>query len=276
MKQKSKKFIIITVLALVMLWSLCVIPVHASDFADAPEENRVVFFITGQKNLSDIESEEEEVTVSEPVPATTEAAAEMVIAETILAEDDDGALMITVLVPDVIVTEEIPEVPLYFQTDYPNSPYGVWGSVASHGCGITSVSMVFSYLLDYEIMPDTLAAEFGRYNSEHGSYHTLFPDSAEAYGLKVEKTYDFEEAVQALKDGHVLIANPSASSIFTDGGHFIVLYGITDDERILVHDPNKYNYTNGTSVLRDGFANGFDQKYIRWCGPFWIYQLKDI
>ena len=133
--------------------------------------------------------------------------------------------------------------------------------------------MAFSYLLDYEILPDQLALEFGHYNTEHGSYHSLFPDSAEVYGLTGERTYDWDTVVEALENGHIVIANPT-ENIFTDGGHFILLYGITEDKRILVHDPNKYNYTKGWTLM-DGFENGFEQKYIKWCSPFWIYQLKE-
>lgn len=35
--------------------------------------------------------------------------------------------------------EKYTKVPNYFQTDYPNTPYGNYGTVASHGCGIASI-----------------------------------------------------------------------------------------------------------------------------------------
>lgn len=168
-----------------------------------------------------------------------------------------------------VTTYEYPEVPLYFQNDYPDTPYGNYGTVKSHGCGITCVAMVFSYLFDEPIMPDELAEEFGRYNTEDGSYHSLFPDSAEVYGISVEKTNDWDTVIEALENGQVIIANPS-HDIFTNSGHFIVLYGITSDGRILVHDPNEYNY----SVL-NGFENGFEQGQIKYtCMPYYIYPLK--
>lgn len=211
------------------------------------------------------------------------------------AEDGEDIPVVRVVTPDekkdVLVTrpkyddsseiptvrvrhEEIPEVPLYFQNDYPDTPYGSYGTVKSHGCGITCVAMVFSYLFDEEIMPDELAEEFGHYNTEDGSYHSLFPDSAEVYGISVEKTNDWDTVIEALENGQVIIANPT-EDIFTDGGHFIVLYGITDDGRILVHDPNEFNYSGYGAILTDGFANGFEQKYIKYtCMPYYIYPLK--
>ena len=134
--------------------------------------------------------------------------------------------------------------------------------------------MVFSYLFDAPIMPDMLAEEFGHYNTESGSYHSLFPDSGEKYGIYVEETYNWEAVVEALKNGQVVIANPT-EDIFTSGGHFIVLYGITEEGRILVHDPNEYNYLSSNSKLRDGFENGFWQSDIKYtCMPCYIYPLK--
>ena len=183
-------------------------------------------------------------------------------------------------IPPFEFVEQITQVPLYFQTDYASAPYGRYGTVASHGCGITSVAMVFSYLLDREIMPDELAEEFGRYNTKKGSCYTLFPNSAEAYELSAEQTYNWDDVVTALKEGHVVISN-CTKNIFTKGGHYVVLYGITEDGKILVRDPYKYNYPQWnewcSDTLKDGFAHGFEQKELKYSGlPCWIYPLKDI
>lgn len=175
-------------------------------------------------------------------------------------------------------TEKITEVPHYFQSFYPNTRYGD-SNLRKSGCGITCVSMVFSYLLDQEIMPDVLAEQYTRYKVDGGSSWTLFPDSAEDYGITIEaQVFNWDEVVEALKNGHVVIANPSSPSIFTDGGHFIVLFGITEDGKILVRDPNLYNYSIWTSdILKNGFAEGFDEKSLKYsCFPCWIYQLKDL
>lgn len=176
--------------------------------------------------------------------------------------------------------ELVPEVPLYFQADYASTNYGAYGTVASHGCGITSVAMVLSYLMDEPIMPDFLAKEYGRYNTEHGSSHALFGDSGADYGLTVIQTYDWQEVMEALENGHVVIANPH-ECLFTGGGHFIVLYGMNKDGKILVHDPNKYNYFFANewcdSRLTEGFLYGFDESYFNpECLPCWIYPLKDM
>lgn len=166
-------------------------------------------------------------------------------------------------------------VPQYFQTDYPDVPYGNYGTVSTHGCGITSLAMVASYLLDEELTPDILAEQFGEYNTKTGSKWTLFPDSAEVLGLTIiDRTWDIRSVADALKNGSVAIACCHENSIFTNGGHFIVLTGVNADGKIFVQDPYIGNYTNGTNTLKDGYENGFEQKSFYDCGPFWIYAPK--
>lgn len=168
------------------------------------------------------------------------------------------------------------KVPLFNQGDYPNSPYGreEW-SVASHGCGITSVAMVATYLTNEMHAPDVLAVQFGRYNTVHGSYWSLFGDSAEVLGLgKVTQTSNWSKVTEALKNGQPVVSIQS-TGLFTGGGHFIVLTGMTEDGKVLVNDPNGGNW-HKNAVMIEGFANGFTPAQIRASGgTYWIYQPKD-
>lgn len=180
---------------------------------------------------------------------------------------------------EFVYVEKFEEVPHYFQTDYPDTPYGRYGdTVASDGCGITSLAMVLSYLLDEEILPDELAEKYGKYCTGNGSTWELFPDSAEDFGVTIEKqAFSWSDVVKALKNGRVVIANAKGGSIFTSGGHFIVLDGITEDGKILVKDPYRGNYAKKNKQLREGFANGFDQKHLKYaCSCWWIYAPKDV
>lgn len=166
-------------------------------------------------------------------------------------------------------------VPHYFQGDYPNDPYGKFGSVATHGCGITSLAMVATYLLDKDVTPVELAQIYADYNTKTGSKWILFPDSAKDMGLTIIlETWDVRLVAEELKNGSVAIACCSENSIFTDGGHFIVITGITHDGKFLVQDPYIGNYTIRNSILDDGFKNGFDQKYFWACHPIWVYAPK--
>lgn len=190
-------------------------------------------------------------------------------------------------VPDVIVNEEpkvtasgyvekICNVPQYFQQSYPKTRYGNHGTISSHGCGITSLAMVFSYIFDKEIMPDELAAEYGRFNTKHGSAYSLFETSAEDYGIEVTRVHLWQDVVAALEKGCVVIANVR-ENLFTSGGHYIVYYGITEDGKILVRDPNIYNFGEWSAkALKEGFNNGFEDKYVKYSFPCWVYAPKDI
>lgn len=175
--------------------------------------------------------------------------------------------------------EKYTEVPHFFQTYYPQTMYGD-GYVRQGGCGIACLSMVLTYLLDEEIGIEELAKKYSSYKVEGGSSYSLFYDSAKDYGVTVstKPVYDWNTVMEALRDGKVVIANPQAPSIFTTGGHFIVLAGLTEDGRIVVRDPNLYNYSIWSyPVCEEGHARGFEEESIKYsCLPCWIYEKKDL
>lgn len=149
------------------------------------------------------------------------------------------------------------EVPQYFQDDYPHTGYGN-GTVGTSGCGITCLAMVASYLSDTEYLPDELAKRFGGLGG--GNMLRMEKASNSLDIPSYEKIYNWDEVMEALDRGNVLIALMDENSLFTDSQHFIVLTGLTDNGRILVNDPNKENYSDQT--LLSGFENGFCQPDI--------------
>lgn len=237
------------------------------------------------------ETIQEETEVAETIPMET------VVEETIAVEidqevEDDGIIEfegrrynITSIpwnrepgVTESGYVERITEVPHYIQHYYRDVRYGNHGSVASHGCGITCLAMVYTYLLDQEIMPDYLGENFGRYNTPVGSDWGVFTATGEYYDIDVVKTHQWKEALEALENGHLVIAQANPDSIFTDGGHFILLYGLTEDGKIMIKDPSIYNYSlESSNLLKEGFENGFNHENVKYnCCPFWIFQLKDL
>lgn len=155
-------------------------------------------------------------------------------------------------------------IPLYFQTDYPDVPYSQ-GSLATSGCGISCFSMVATYLLDEEYTPDELA----RFTGSSGDNASRFEKAAESLGITWEKTWSWNKTVEALQNGYVAIALVNENTPFTEGGHFIVLTGITSDGKILVNDPNEANYRR----MKTQYENGFDQSDIT-CGfsGAWLFK----
>lgn len=157
-------------------------------------------------------------------------------------------------------------VPRYFQTDYPDDRYGT-GTIADSGCNMTALAMVASYLTDHAYYPNEVAdylADFIGNNYERLEY------GSDLLQLSWVKAGNFYDAINALKEGKVVIAVMNEKSLFTTGQHFIVLTGLTENGQILVNDPNENNYSAWN--LKDGFENGFREGLIL-CGfsGAWIY-----
>ena len=140
------------------------------------------------------------------------------------------------------------QIPHYLQTDYGNIPYG-GGSIATSGCGPTSFAMVASYLTGKTITPVDAVSWCGNsyYKPGVGTYWSYFAAAASHFGCgSVTQTTDPNRVLKALSEGHPVISSQSAG-LFTRGGHFIVLRGVTASGKVLVNDPNdsaSKNYIN--------------------------------
>lgn len=137
------------------------------------------------------------------------------------------------------------QIPHYLQTDYGNIPYG-GGSIASSGCGPTSFAMIASYLTDTTITPVDAISWCGNsyYMPGVGTYWSYFQAAASHFGCgSVTQTSDANQVLRALSEGHPVISSQRAG-LFTSGGHFIVLRGVTADGKVLVNDPNDNNSKN--------------------------------
>ena len=135
-------------------------------------------------------------------------------------------------------------IPMLFQYDYNEIVCTINGtprSVATSGCGATSVSMVVAYLTgNTEQTPYTLfyhAVEMGRYSGS-GLGHETLSWMLRENGVQSSWIANNGAAVlQALRSGKPVIAH-MGPGIFTSQGHYIVLRGVTEDGKILVNDPN--------------------------------------
>lgn len=173
-----------------------------------------------------------------------------------------------------LIEEKVEDLIPFYQNDYGNIKYGNYGTIASHGCGITCLSMISSYFTDIIHTPPELAKKYGDYNTEEGSLWVLFEDSAKDMDLPLqERTTNTNKVIKALKNGQYVVALES-ENIFTATGHFIILKGITKDGKILVQDPYRDNYTK-SDIMIEGYENGFTKKQVfTGGGPYWIYKNK--
>ena len=162
-------------------------------------------------------------------------------------------------------------VPLFFQTNYPDTRYGS-GTIATSGCSITCVAMVAAYMTEHLYSPEELADYFG--GSAYSNMDRL-EAASDALQLPYRKAANWHETYQALQEGKVAIALVEQESVFTDSQHFIVLTGVASNGKILVNDPYMPNYARWD--LQKGFSQGFSESDIL-CGysGAWIYDKDDM
>lgn len=101
-----------------------------------------------------------------------------------------------------------------------------------------------------------------------GSYHSLIPSAAQAWGLTVEgcTASEPQRILDALSDGKLVVAIMTKGH-FTSGGHFIVLRGVQDGQ-IMVADPASYKRSEklwDLSIILNEAS-----KRAGAGGPFWI------
>lgn len=174
-----------------------------------------------------------------------------------------------VLYPDV-AHERFPEVPLYLQQDYPSTMYGYY-PVATHGCGITSMAMLASYQTDDELTVPEMCQRYGSYCLSTGTDYTIFQKEPAGMGFFLkEYTTNADVAKAALHEGYIVVSL-QYKGYWTQGGHFIVMEKITEDDMVQVRDSNLYNF---------GRLEAHKQDLHEWsCVPprsvgYWIFEKK--
>lgn len=173
---------------------------------------------------------------------------------------------------DVRFTDGETEVIYFNQLDerYANQPYGT-DHIGGYGCGPTSMAIVVSSLTGKTVDPAQMARwayEHGYWCSKSGSYHTLIPGAAQAWGLSVEgcTASEPQRILDALADGKLVVALMTTGH-FTKSGHFIVLRGV-QDEKILVADPASYRRSQKAWDL--SIILNEASRRAGAGGPFWI------
>jgi hypothetical protein len=178
---------------------------------------------------------------------------------------------------EIIFTDAATDVVYFNQLDakYAEKPYGT-DKIGTHGCGPTSLAIVISSLTDWITDPVQMAqwsVTNGGWCEGSGSYHSLIPSAARAFGLDVESNVQDtpQKIADALSEGKLVIAIMGKGH-FTRGGHFIVLRGVTADGKILVADPasrkrseQEWDFNIILDEARKGAAAG---------GAFWIISEK--
>lgn len=121
-------------------------------------------------------------------------------------------------------------------------PYGS-DTIGRYGCGPVAMAMVVSTLTEADMDPAEMAqhcVDRGYWAKKRGSYWSIVPGVAEDFGLTCDSLLPEEterdRIVHSLATGQLLVALMGPGH-FTNGGHFIVLRGLTLDGSVLVADP---------------------------------------
>jgi hypothetical protein len=177
---------------------------------------------------------------------------------------------------EIVFTDGATPVVYFNQLDakYNDEPYGT-DKIGTHGCGPTSLAIVVSSLTAQTVDPVQMAewsVANGGWAQEQGSYHSLIPNAARAFGLNVQGNVQNEpqKIIDALSSGKLVVAIMGKGH-FTSSGHFIVLRGVTADGKILVADPashsrsqKEWDFQLILNEARKGAGAG---------GAFWIVGL---
>lgn len=258
------------VLALLAVVQTAILPVSA---VEVPEPTAATVTTTAETEPAATYIAETESTAAETLPQAT--VPEETLAEPTEATEPEAAVPEeTVPEEAAVIVEEEPsydEVPLYFQTDYPDTMYGS-GTIKSSGCSITALAMVATYLTEHEYLPDELARYFG--GTAENNMDRL-ENGINAMKLPYVKPSNWHKTKEYLQEGCVAILLMNRKSIFTDTQHFIVVTGITEDGRFLVNDPNAPNYERWD--LKTGFEIGFEE-YQMWQGysGAWVFDKDNM
>lgn len=187
----------------------------------------------------------------------------------VLSEAQGTVAMGDLLYPD-IAHERFPEVPLYLQQDFGDTLYGNY-RLAISGCGITSLAMVASYMMDEELTPPELCALFGRYSHASGTDSKLFMNEPAGLGFYLQEvSWSIQRAKEALEEGQVLISLQSPG-YWTGGGHYMVIESIHEGDMVQVRDSDLENYHSVPTHREDRHPW---RSIVTTAAGFWIFEEK--
>ena len=144
------------------------------------------------------------------------------------------------------------------------------------GCGPFSCAIVASTLLEKEICPVSVAkwsVEYGFYEYQHGSYHSLIPKYLTYLGLKCEDLGNSVEKLENLLEqknsmGIILCRK----GVFSKGNHFVA-----------VGKKGNYFKVYNSSNVFDCYKK-YDKHYLEnallseriYIGPIWYISREEI
>lgn len=173
-----------------------------------------------------------------------------------------------ILVPAPVQYQDVPN---FFQINYDDILYGD-GTVESCGSSITALAMAATYLTGYDYRPDVLSRWFAGKKDEDIARLTY---ASTELGLSFATSQDWEETLEQLKAGKLIVAQTDSNSVFGGYSHFVVLKGMTKDGKILVNDPSIENTLK--EELKEKYETGFEEPEIGSGFRYaWIFDQRKV
>lgn len=123
-----------------------------------------------------------------------------------------------------------------FEGSYANNSY--WdGTVASDGCGPSSVAILASGLTSYSYTPGDIASQMGGPNGMT-SYITL-QNQMEALGMSTEIVHSpsAQDIQDRLRNGKVMLVSVNSNTIFTGNSHLMTIIDINSQGQVYIGNP---------------------------------------
>ena len=182
----------------------------------------------------------------------------------------DASLSPNTLLYADVAHQRYPVAPLYLQQDYPDTMYGNY-KITSHGCGITTMAMLASYMADDELTPPEMCARYGEYCYPNGTDGIFFVTAPPEMGFYLkERTFQPQIAKEAMEQGYVVVC-VQRKGYWTRGGHYLLLEEMFEDGTIQVRDSNIFNYGRLEKHREDRFP--WTTVPPSACG-YWIFENK--
>lgn len=146
-------------------------------------------------------------------------------------------------------------------------------SLHSAGCGPSAIAVCITNLTSKWVTPVDVASWGSQngYYSSAGSVHEGIPAMVEHFGLQCEGAgTDYEKIKAALKNGNFVIGL-MGPGYFTNGGHFITLVEIDQDDQVTVADVGSRRRSQFKYALKDVIG---ESKAAGAGGPFWIVKAN--
>lgn len=176
----------------------------------------------------------------------------------------------------ILSHEGLRDIIYYNQTDprWAEKEYGEKDTIREYGCGPTSLAIVISTLTDYRLDPEQMCAwayEKGYWFPKQGSKHYMIPEACTAFGLQVTGYANEPGVAEKLKDAlshNSMVIALMGKGTFTKSGHFIVFYGLDEEGKVYVADPQSEENTNQTWEITRLVNEA--KSWAGGGGPFWV------